>query len=372
MKLLFFIILITTTYLQALTPKRFIKKVIAIGERSFLDIPKGSDLNISKRGIIDVQLYSGKVAITGLKRGDVMLTFSFKEDFFRNEKVLIHVENSNKKEIYKKIKNLPYELDNILDGFNPSIKVINSQAILINLTCGDNKISFFKELLKKSYDKETNQHLIINCIKKHTDQNTYKLSGKIILVKQDASSKLGVNTTIKPKWKNSSFYQTTSAFLTNEIKERRAKIIAEPSSISLIGHQTKMQSGFEELHIKTSNDDQKTRYIWKHWGLILTYKLLSRKDDKIRIKFDLTLTNPSNSNSKAYSIGKISSEVILKLTKESVVGSITLSLKDENLKKTPFLHELPILGPLMQNTLNVTSKTRVYLQLLIENNLKFN
>lgn len=66
---------------------------IEVGERTVLDFPPHSNLNVSRRGVIDVQLYSDQIAVTGLKKGSVMLTFSFRDAIENNQKVFVTVAN---------------------------------------------------------------------------------------------------------------------------------------------------------------------------------------------------------------------------------------------------------------------------------------
>lgn len=338
---------------------------LQIGERRLVALPESSDLNLSRRGIVDVQIAKDKLAITALKSGTVMITFTVRNDWTSNQKILVSVVANSSKSLGKnELAILASSVDMLFSGHNASLKHLAGETLILTLDCRGKQASYFQRTLKTAKISTSKRSVVVRC-RPSNPAPQMLVAGRVVLSKEDLVQRHGVEATLSPRWDLKGLSQPAriSAVLDNEVIRHHARVLAEPEILIRLNEEAQVESGFEELHVTSEAKNYHNRYVWKNWGFLLKLKAKKFYNNNTVLSYKFTLSNPSRGRARSYSRGHMSSEVVLPLGQKMVVGSVFLNLESSQKGALYYLQSLPILGPLFRRNSENTSKSRVYLEL---------
>lgn len=327
---------------------------LVVGESTHLRIPGDSDVELSQKGVIDVQLMEGeRWLITGLKPGVVALHAG---DFRRIVKVV-----APGREDHVKLARVPFKQDQLTQWLTPWFQVSlrsNGQA-LATANCQDRERADWERLANHlSGDLVTRGQLIVVC-QQQLDATMVVIQAKAFYLKQMDAEKLGL------EW-HSPFKLTTSAPLKLErlpelhayLAAHKAHMLGEPILRLRVGASGEMHSGSEMYFVQ---NDENT--VWKRTGFQLQVKPLGKEQQSVDLEYAMSLSQPGSSQS--IQSNSIKSRVRVPLATPVIVGQLDVAASGEEQVGLPGFSHIPILGPLFRYTFNDESTERIYLILMV-------
>ncbi len=396
------------------------------GESKTIPLANESQIRVSRKGIIDVQIYKNHIRIFGLKTGLVVITFAKANQAEEDLKYFVEVktkgtdtmmgdENFNEidslcreyhlecdvkrqlikgvfasYEIFYKVKalceqkkncnfigNLSSKSQNDLATYLKSlvddkfeILVKDNGALVGFVPCSESgSEKYFKTLAEHLLGKSSlKEHLLIAC-KKDWHAGSFKLASKIIVIERTAAQEFGLKTMLRGQGSlvNIDFSGDLDLSLNAALKEKKAHIIGEPILWLNSGAEARAQSGAEFLTIKEQAESSREHvYAWKESGLDLKVKIFPLEEKKVRLQYTFIISSPSAKDSGHLHRSKLESEVELILDKSVIVGEIQFQSSGDQKGSVPLLDSLPIFGPLLKNASKNEVETNLYLYFLIQ------
>ncbi len=396
-----------------------------VGESQKIALPKASSVQVSRKGIVDLQLYHDHIRLVAVKSGLVVLALSQETKPDEDFKYFIEVRPKVKDDLASlpeltklcqgtglqfDIKReqlrgstddfrLFYQTKDICDaqascafqahlsaaasdqlkiyiesllGEKFEVLVKETGAILALASCSDsltekNQRKIAEHLIGSPFFKK---NLLVVC-KKDWHAKSYLLFSKVIVLEKSAARELGLQTGLDGRGSlaRNNFRVDLDWQLHAALKTRQAKIIGEPVIFLVGGAEAHLQSGSEILVSKDTTEGLQAyprAYAWKDLGLDLKIKVFPFEAKMVRLQYSFTVANPSSKGGSQIHKNKIASEIELPLDKSSIVGGIQFKSDGQQEGSIPFLNSLPILGPLIRKSTTNDMETSLYLHFYLK------
>jgi pilus assembly protein CpaC len=146
------------------------------------------------------------------------------------------------------------------------------------------------------------------------------------------------------------------------VQEGKARILSQPKLVCLSGKEAELLVGGEKPIFTTAiqaTAGSTTTVEYKEYGIILNIRPTIKDEERIHIALGVevseigtaeTIGDPNAPTAKAYPLSKrnISTELYLNDGQTLAIGGLTKQKKEEDIRKTPFLGDIPILGALFR------------------------
>lgn len=200
-------------------------------------------------------------------------------------------------------------------------------------------------------------------------QTRYRLAAKIFLIEDGAAQELGFDDDTKvtvDAVRGKSDFALLSR-LRAMARDHKAEIISEPLFRLTPGQETQLINGGEFQVVERESDGNGSHDVtsWKQHGLVLKILLTPLGKGRARLTYDLSLKSPTE-NHAALSVNSLKSEVELPLGTPVLVGVLDLEARLGETHETPPLASIPLIGPLFRGSGNQASKSRLGFWLHLE------
>ncbi len=435
LRILIFLLSFTPWSLPAATEDSFADEVIDaelqsrhsnhtlnIGEAEKLTLPKGASVQVSRRGIVDIQVYPKHLRVLGLKSGLVVLTVVQENKADEDFKYFIEVRPKGQEEapksdeiahltkaaglewdsIFERIhgqsadfKNF-YQLKNLCDlrnncsfqatlneseqnavtqniskslGPRFQVSVKESGAILVLASCNEKITEKNQQRLVEHLagSEIYTKNVLVSC-KEQIQSHSYLLYAKIIVVEKSLARELGWQGSIDANLGSQNpLSMDTNLKLDAALKTKRAHVLGEPVIWLLGASEARLQSGSEVLVAKDTNEHKnRTSYSWKELGLDLKVKVFALEAKKAHMQYSFTVSTASSQTSSHIQKNKIESEIAMPLEQPAVVGGIQFKSEGESDSLIPYLDSIPIIGPIFKRSAKNDSETSLYLHFYLK------
>jgi hypothetical protein len=149
----------------------------------------------------------------------------------------------------------------------------------------------------------------------------------------------------------------------NESLTSEGEIVGEP--MFLASEEVEFQALVGgELPYLTQRENS-SDYQWKEYGLSVKGKIKGIQDGRVRTHLDLFLKSLNDQASGSLSTSSLKSSVDTAESIWTLVGELDLKSSSSNLRETPFLVSVPIIGPFfkLMSSSNDKSKLQVWIQI---------
>jgi hypothetical protein len=196
-------------------------------------------------------------------------------------------------------------------------------------------------------------------------QTTYEVRIKARRISTTAGKIVGYKSEASHQIKGLPISSVTSLknSLVNESLSTEGEIVGEPMFLASEEVEFQALVGGELPYL--TQKEQKSDYQWKEYGLSVKGKIKGIQDGRIRTHLDLFLKSLNDENSGSLSTSSLKSSVDTAESTWTLVGELDLKSSSSNLRETLFLVSVPIIGPffkLMSSTSD-NSKLQVWLQI---------
>lgn len=433
---IFFFILLSSCYLGVATeledpsPEheqaiRHHQLTLEPGETKNIPLASESQIRVSRKGFVDVQIYKNHIRIFALKAGLVVITFTKPNQVEDDIKYFVTIKSKEAdapiETSLQEFKDLcaahrlacdkkQYTIHGIFDSYELFYK--------IKLRCEQIKSCHFLGSLSINSQKELSSHLqtlfdakfeilvkangslvgFIPCSEAHSEKNykalaehllgkssfkenfliackkdwyagSFKLSSKIVVIERTAAQELGLKSIIRGQGSLAKMDINGDLDLSLQaaLKEKKAHIVGEPTLWLNSGSEGRAQSGAEFLTIKEQAESSREHvYAWKDSGMDLKVKIFPLDEKKVRLQYTFVISNPSAKDSGHLHRSKLESEVEVPLDKSVIVGEIQFQSSGDQKGSLPILDKIPILGPLLKTSSQNEVETNLYLYFLIQ------
>jgi hypothetical protein len=396
-------------------------RTLAIGESQIIEIAGSSNVNVSRKGIIDVQYFDkDQWQVTALKEGIAIIsvpglpaanrvfiqvtknrvTTPQPPDFFEKicrrkgflcdpETSLVQGEITDPSEFSwaKKlcqsipkcdfqallsdtaVKKLEQKLSTLLRGRYDVIIGQRGEAVVL-VPCGEREIkSTEQEIDALSGGMIRTKMLTVVCRNQYL-KTTYRFKSKILVVDDSDSIEFGSALTGKSKlgFANDRFQLFTEAEFRALSKTNNIRVAGEPVLRLVEGSETMIESGGEFPVIgKNSDADKVAETTWKQYGLVLKVKAMSESDKNTLVHIDFAVRTPGGgSYQNNLQLNRLVSVVRAELGKPLVVGGVEIETGDTKEQSVPYLSLIPIIGPLFKLVSKERGHSKLFLWIVLD------
>ncbi len=246
----------------------------------------------------------------------------------------------------------------------PSFMVTSNQN-------GQTKITAICDAVTPQQQAEKIEQLLPGILEKHVasfscarTQETFEVRIKARRVSSTSGSTIGYKAETTHQIRGFPLASTIGLknSLVNESLSSEGEIIGEPMFLASEDVEFQALVGGELPYLTQRNDNQD--YQWKEYGLSVKGTLKGIHSGRIRTHLDLFLKSLNDQTSGSLSTSSLKSSVDTAENTWTLVGELDLHSSSTNLRETPFFVRLPIIGPLFQ--LMSTSKDKSKLQVWIQ------
>lgn len=196
----------------------------------------------------------------------------------------------------------------------------------------------------------------------------YRLAARIYLVEEDAAKRLGfdaetnVGATTKPWLAEASLATRLEALAAS----RHASILGEPVVYLAAHAPVKIASGgeFQVVDHATPHSPE-PRASWKQHGLAMQLTAAPRDDGRVRLAYELSLKGRAATSESALSLNAVSSSVDVALGEAQAAALLDLSSEDARTRETPVLASIPLIGPLFTSRGDAKARSRLVVWLCL-------
>lgn len=394
---------------------------MTVGESLTRYIAGSANLNVSRKGIIDVQFIDTDLwQITALKEGLAIISTPGKSP---DTRVFIHVTKSDTdqeelvdtfrtlcatseftcdfqlKRIEGRISNwgkylwvrkqcsatkecdfravladaarigLERKMTRLLQ-FRYQVMVNQDGGTLIVVPCGERDLKILEgeinALLGSSFDSKIYS---VIC-RDHFFKRSFRIRGKIFVV--DGGSSIDVGS---GKIENNGLLAQsnrmqliTDADFKALSKNRRIRIAGEPVLRVLEGSEATIESGGEfPVIVGRDQENGRTEAGWKQYGLTLKVRVTSEKDQSVILGVDFAVRSPGgNSHPDNLKLNRLTSILRAEVGKAMIIGGAEIETEGNSVQGIPLLSAIPIIGPLFRLTSSENAKSQLFLWLVLD------
>lgn len=390
---------------------------IQVGESLEIPFKEEDSLQISRKGIVDVQILEKKIRVVGLKSGIVVLSmknynekFSYFKYYFRvSKKESSPEDNFLEKLVYQaglKFEESTYTVSGETDQFYSFYRLSKlckkRQRCLSHISLnkkGQRKIhDHVQKILGPSYDLEVKKNgkilIFAPCSEKESllkghrefishllegeefdkefdivcrtmkDSRLYILQSKMIVMESNIAKDLGLES---PNLVVSDMLSKVNLKLHSALQDKKAELVGAPVIKIQSGSEAYLESGSEYLYHGDSAYKDKELYTeWKSIGLSLNVKLLAQSEDKVHLNYDFRISNPSSRDNRRILTNRISGSILLEEKKSKLVGSIKFTTEGSHEQSNPLIESVPIIAPLFKQSSSNRAESSIFLEFYLE------
>ncbi len=394
------IILIASVLSQVIFANDVKRIELRAGDSTTITTSLGSDLNVSRRGVVDIYHQGeGEWLVTGMRAGIITITEQPASESHYIVRVLPHDSQPT----------LPSAIGICQKGNTlPGITCSSEQKALLGITsspaiylsalqdCAEFNCNFQVQLkanlsdwlshvtsilprhLSFSSTKPGEGNLLTYCgrqtriaaqkslpdrwqaiisskiIEFHCVEDfhrwRFKLSLKLIRLISNRSDDIGLTA----KWQNS--IQPTSPLPPQILTKIHAwnsalgsTLVGEPVIRFAAKEEALFQSG-GELATPDSRSDKSEQVTWRNFGLEGKVTLFTIDEHQSELRYSLTLKSPSGDSNSTLDVHKLSATIPVTLAKPTILGILDLDGSEESRTGIPFIGKIPIIGPLISRS----------------------
>lgn len=190
----------------------------------------------------------------------------------------------------------------------------------------------------------------------------YRLAAKIFLVEDGAAEELGFDGAADvvleaPPGRTDA---TLLSRLRALARDHKAEVLGEPLFRLTPGREVQLVNGgeFQVLERSRESGDARDVTAWKQHGLALKLRLSPLPQARAKLAYDLSLKSPTDART-ALTVNSLQSEVDLPVGSPVLVGVLDLEARLEDQRRTPPFAAIPLIGPLFQGFGKRASKSRL-------------
>ena len=196
-------------------------------------------------------------------------------------------------------------------------------------------------------------------------QTTYEVRIKARRISSTAGKTIGYKSDASHQIQGFPISSVTSLknSIVNESLSSEGEIVGEPMFLASEEVEFQALVGGELPYL--TQKEQKSDYQWKEYGLSVKGKIKGAQDGRIRTHLDLFLKSLNDQNSGSLSTSSLRSSVDTAESMWTLVGELDLKSSSSNLSETPFLVSVPIIGPFfkLMSSSSDKSKLQVWIQI---------
>ncbi len=142
--------------------------------------------------------------------------------------------------------------------------------------------------------------------------------------------------------------------------QRKTQILGEPMLAAREGYEVEVLSGGEfKVSVPTNGTDE-TRSMWKGYGVSFKLKVDRLNHQQIKLKTQMQASDRLNGESEALQVNNLSSELITCLDCVKLVGTLDVKSDMTAAAGLPWLSQLPILGAWLRRNDIAVTRSRLY------------
>lgn len=196
-------------------------------------------------------------------------------------------------------------------------------------------------------------------------QATYEVRIKARRISSSAGSSVGYKAEVSHQVEGFPLTSVASLknALVNESLSSEGEIIGEPMFLASEEVEFQALVGGELPYL--SQKENTTDYQWKEYGLSVKGKIKGILDGRIRTHLDIFLKSLNDQTSGSLSTSSLKSSVDTAENAWTLVGSLDLKSSSSNLRETPLLVSVPIIGPFFKLMSSSNDKSKLQVWILI-------
>ncbi len=403
-------------------PDRNKNILVSIGEHYEIPSEEGMKIQISRKGLIDAQVFPSFIRIVGIKEGLVVLTLSKGQEQYDDYKYFINVRKEEDlplvsedleklahaaglhysqdhvhitgiskhylffykvKTLCEKKQNCSFDAQlskeaviNLKNSLEKSIhkdneiQIQEKGSILLFTPCSDNvKNNDQKKIIEHQIGSEYIRKNVHIACKKDVYTGSFTLFSKMIVMDSSIAKDIGLQSNLLTDANlglgRPTFSSNLDLNLNAALMNHKAKIVGEPVIYLLSGVEARAESGSEFLVKRHNRDSEDSKnpasYTWKKVGLDLKVKVFPIDESKVRLQYSFLISTPSSKETGIIHRNRLESEIELSLEHSAVVGGIQFKTNGEEKSSIPFLESIPILGPLLKKVGETESESHIFL-----------
>jgi hypothetical protein len=237
---------------------------------------------------------------------------------------------------------------------------------------GNTTISSICDSTTQEQQTQKIESLIPGILEKHIasfscaqTQSTYEVRIKARSLSSSAGKSFGYKSDATHKVQGFPISSVTSLknSIVNESLSSEGEIVGEPMFLASEEVEFQALVGGELPYL--TQKEQKSDYQWKEYGLSVKGKIKGIQDGRIRTHLDLFLKSINDQNSGSLSTSSLRSSVDTAESIWTLVGELDLKSSSSNLSETPLLVSVPIIGPFfkLMSSSSDKSKLQVWIQI---------
>ena len=242
-------------------------------------------------------------------------------------------------------------LDRLVQNFDASLKIdsIEGGRLLVSRDCqqsstiNQNKLADFLDWPASS--------LQIRC-REPMAQYMVTLSADLQRQHQQDLRRLLTLDSWWQGWSQSSLAANPPVAL-NE--ESQSTLLGQPQLVVAVGSEAQVQHGLE-FKFESSGTDIES--FFRKIGLKMKLKLLAEQDNSLRVRLQISLSQPLQGLQRISS-SALETELWIPIGQQFQVGVIDLNIGDESRSSNLFLASVPLIGPLFKQSQQVTGSAKV-------------
>ncbi|HNX80713.1 MAG TPA: TonB family protein [Candidatus Omnitrophota bacterium] len=338
-----------------------------MGETRIIPVSNPTRIAIGNPAVADVGGVSKtEITLSPKAPGSTTLTYW---DNFGEQTLTLHVASENMTEIKRRIDNMLAKLE--IPGISTQAEDEEGKVILTGVV----KTQQDRERIAIALGKLSEKTL--DLIKVKEEESVIEIEVQVLELTKDASKTLGftwpgsvtlsdlsaATTTAQTGLKNVFYVSqfTRSAFdvtLDALIVEGKARVLSRPRLACQSGKEAELMVGGEKPVFTTSvqaTAGSSTSVEYKEYGIKMKIKPTLNEDHRIKIGLNVevsevgtaeTIGSATTTTAKAYPLSKrnIVTELFMNDAQTLAIGGLTKQKKSEDIRKTPILGDLPLVG----------------------------
>ncbi len=330
---------------------------LSVGESEVVRFPPGTDLAVSRRGVVDLfHAGDGSWEITALRAGFAVVDGrDAVTGDARPPRVFVTVASTDGRPSFVERLELPAWL------CKPRGVRCDKAAGIVSGRVDD------PLWLQRAADFCAHGNACLFAVdlsdKGHAARRgRYRLAAKIFLVESGAAEELGFDGDARVAV--SAHAGKADVTLLSRLRAlasaHKAEILAEPLFRMTPGEEAQLVNGgeFQVLGRSTGAGTDHEVTTWKQHGLALKLRLTPLAAGRARLTYDLSLKSPSASRT-ALTVNSLHSEVDLPVGSPVLVGILDLEARLDDSRDVPPFASIPLIGPLFRGQGHQSTKSRL-------------
>lgn len=335
---------------------------LAVGESQIVRFPSGTDLAVSRRGVVDLfHQGDGIWELTALRAGFVVIDGrDAATGDARPPRIFVTVAPSGERPAFAELPDLPAWLCK-----PKGVRCDKGAGIVAGVS--DDPLWLRRGAAYCDRGDACLFAVHLSADGQRTNPTRYRLAAKIFLMEDGAAEELGfspeaaVAFTAPPGKADVSLLARLRALA----RDHKAEILGEPLFRLTPGQEAALVNGGEFQVLERGKDGDAPVTAWKQHGLALKLTLSPLSDGRARLAYDLSLKAPADGRS-ALTVNSLKSEVELPVGTPVLVGILDLEAKRQDAQTAPPFSSIPLIGPLFRGSGGQASKSRLGLWLHLE------